>query len=63
LTHLHDGHTCAICLYETMHFTEIMREVIKLQAHYHESQILSIRMDNDAEFFSCGFNDLHGLED
>jgi hypothetical protein len=44
-------------------FTTIMREVIKLHAHYHESRILSIRMDNDAEFSSCGLNDLHGLED
>jgi hypothetical protein len=44
-------------------FTEIMREVIKLQAHYLESRILSIRMDKDAEFSSCGFNYLDGLED
>jgi hypothetical protein len=41
----------------------IMREVIKLQTHYLESQILSIHMDNDAEFSSCGFNYLPGLED
>jgi hypothetical protein len=30
----------------------IMREVIKLQAHYLESRILSIHMDNDAELSS-----------
>jgi hypothetical protein len=37
-----------------------MREVIKLQAHYLESRILSIRMDKVAEFSSCGFIDSHG---
>lgn len=54
-----------VCLMSTRNhaFTTIMREVIKLHAHYHESRILSIRMDNDAEFSSCGLNDLHGLED
>ena len=34
-----------------------MRQVIKLQAHYPESQIKSIRMDNATEFSSCAFND------
>jgi hypothetical protein len=35
----------------------------RVTGHYLESRILSIRMDNDAEFSSCGFNYLHGLED
>jgi hypothetical protein len=54
-----------MCLMSTRNhaFTEIMREVIKLQAHYLESRILLIRMDKDAEFSSCGFNYLDGLED
>jgi hypothetical protein len=34
-----------------------MREVIKLQAHFLESQIKSIHMDNAAEFSSRAFND------
>jgi hypothetical protein len=54
-----------VCLMSTWNhaFTTIMRKVIKLHAHYLESWILSICMDNDVEFSSCGFNDLHGLGD
>ena len=33
-----------------------MWEVIKLQAHYPKSQIITICMDNAAEFSSCAFN-------
>jgi hypothetical protein len=48
-----------VCLLSTRNhaFAKIMREVIKLQAHYPESRIKSIRMDNAAEFSSRAFND------
>ena len=48
-----------MCLLSTRNhaFAKIMRQVIKLQAHYPESRIKSIRMDNAAEFSSRAFND------
>ena len=48
-----------VCLLSTRNhaFAKIMRQVIKLQAHYPESRIKSIRMDNAAEFSSRAFND------
>ena len=48
-----------VCLLSTQNhaFAKIMREVIKLQGHYPESRIKSIRMDNAAEFSSHAFND------
>ena len=48
-----------VCLLSTRNhaFAKIMRKVIKLQAHYPESRIKSIRMDNAAEFSSRAFND------
>jgi hypothetical protein len=56
------SHVCPLST-QNHAFTMIMRELINLHAHYLEIRILSIRMDNDVEFSSCGFNDLHGLED
>jgi hypothetical protein len=43
-----------VCLLSTQNhaFAKIMRQVIKLQAHYPENRIKSIRMDNAAEFSS-----------
>src|SRR3954462_11153958 len=48
-----------VCLLSTRNhaFAKIMREVIELQAHYPESRIKSIHMDNAAEFSSRAFND------
>jgi transposase InsO family protein len=47
-----------VCLLSTRNhaFAKIMKEVIKLQAHYPESPIKSICMDNAAEFPSRAFN-------
>ena len=43
-----------VCLLSTRNhaFAKIMRQVIKLQAHYPKNRIKSIRMDNAAEFSS-----------
>jgi hypothetical protein len=48
-----------VCLLSTRNhaFAKIMRQIIKLQAHYPENRIKSIRMDNAAEFSSRAFND------
>ena len=48
-----------VCLLSTRNhaFAKIMRQVIKLQAHYPESKIKTIRMGNATELSSRALND------